>query len=261
MSKPDFTVDHTGHLVVAGRAPRTIALRFESSGAGVLLPAYPDLLLPWERYGSVRWIMDGPAQDGWLVVAFVDGRAPAGIGVQVSGTFAVASHELFAATMTRWRRYHHWWGSGTWTGHTLPLIPDVLHATCAKERATVRALIGVLTARPELRDRLGDSDRMTRLARDLAARPLGVVYERTGMTRDALDIVHAMHRAGFVHRFGRPLPGDVLAPLAEVVSRTQQQLATNPYRQGRHTDDRIVEKYVRRNYTDVEAWPFDGLMI
>ena len=173
---------------------------------------------------------------------------------------AVQSHVLFAATMIRLRRYHHGWSSGNLTGYVLPIVPDALHASCSKERATLQALVRLIASRPEVRERLADPQRMARLAVDLTTRPLGVVHERTGMSRDGLDAVTAMHQAGFVHRFGRPLPEDNVPALERVLSGTKKLLASNPHRSVRRTDDRVVERYVRRNYTDVEPWPFAALV-
>jgi hypothetical protein len=101
---------------------------------------------------------------------------------------------------------------------------------------------------------------MSRLAADLTSRPLGVVYERTGVSRDGVDIVWAMHEAGFIHRFGRPLPDEPRLPLEQVMTRTREVLGTNPHRVGRHTEDRVIETYVRRNYVDVEPWPFAAVI-
>lgn len=260
MSRPTFGVDPTGRLVLSGSGRLTVALHLDPVGARLVLASHPQVTLPWDEYGSVGWVMDGPARDGWLVEAFIPGRAEAGLAVRASGMLAVQSHHLFVASMTRWRRYNHWWASGTLTGHVLPIVPDAFHASCSKERATVQALMRLLAARPDLRERLADSQRVTRLAVDLATRPLGVVHERTGITRDGLDTVTAMHQAGFVHRLGRPLPGDHLPEVQQVLARTQELLASNPHRSGRRTDDGVVEGYIRSNYTDVEPWPFAALV-
>ncbi len=47
---------------------------------------------------------------------------------------------------------------------------------------------------------------------------------------------------------------------AEVTDRVCAALAANPYRIGRDTDRGEVERIVRRDFVDVEPWPFGALL-
>jgi hypothetical protein len=211
--------------------------------------------------------------DEWHITPFVTRWASAGLAILVSGAFADEAHDLHAASMTLFRRLNHGWPDRS-SGLTLPIVPDsvpiVLDSElivfdgfagpCERELTTLDALCRVLSAEPELRARLDEPENMAILTKGLAERSLVRAPDKSGLRRDSIDIVHAMHSCGFRHRFGRPLPDDQLPSLTEVVERTMAALATNKFRVGRSIDRSEVEKYARCNFTDVEPWPFEGLV-
>lgn len=69
-----------------------------------------------------------------------------------------------------------------------------------------------------------------------------------------------MQRLGYVRRLGgRPVPGDPIAPVPEVVAAVADSLTRSRYTAGLRLDRRRIEKAVRRHCTDVEPWPFAAL--
>jgi len=255
-------VDGTGALVIASDVPRTVALRVradvvEASFAGL------SVALPWERYGNVHHVMDRVVGDGWAVTAYAYGGASAfGLAVVVSGEFASAAHDLHELTMTRWRRLVTWGSNveSTLTGRELPVLTAHGPRQFDAERGTVTALMMVLVGNPQMRARLSDPSTVGRLVSDLANGLVPLVYESGGIGRDSVDFIWALHQAGYVHRYGRPLTVTDLPPLSEVMRTTQELLERNPYRSGRQTDTALLEKLVRRHYYDVAPWPFRALV-
>jgi hypothetical protein len=257
-----FSTDATGRLVIAPIGVRNcVSLRLHTETLEVMSGAMAPVDLPWGAYGNVRSTMDGPALDGWGITFFAPGRGDAyGVAVCVSGSYDAASSEMISAAMTWWRRLNHWNPLGAVTGHLLPVLPTTnAFRSCTRERDTLIALTAVLARRSELRAALSDPERMTRLARDLSNGLLSFPVERTGVSRDAVDII-AMHGAGYVHTFGRPFDADALPALPDIVARVRARLAANPFRKGRVIDDETIARIARRTYLDVKPWPFAALL-
>jgi hypothetical protein len=258
-----FSTDATGRLVIAPVGVRNcVSLRLHTETLDAMSGARAPVELPWGAYGKVRSTMDGPALDGWGITFFAPGRGDAyGVAVCVSGSYDAASSEMISATMTWWRRLNHWNPLGAVTGHLLPMLPTTnAFRSCRRERHTLIALTAVLARRSDLRASLSDPGRMARLACDLSNELLSFPVERTGVSRDAVDIIIAMHGAGYVHTFGRPFAGDALPALPDIVARVRARLDANPFRKGRVIDDETIARIARRTYLDVKPWPFAALL-
>jgi hypothetical protein len=256
-----FTIDEAGALLVAPTSGRRrISLRIRAQGAEVRCDGARPVVLPWDAVADSHWVMSGPQVDAWSITCWSGYKY--GVAIRVSGHFEVMCRDVIAETTTLLRRYHQWVAAGILRGHALPLVP-VSHsfAVCYREQGTLRALTRVLCGRSDLRERIVDPDRLRRLATDLSFGLLPWPSERTGARRDTIDIVTAMRHAGFVHALGRPLSANEIAPLHEVVAGTRLQLEANRYREGRHVDDALIAAVARRNYLDVEPWPFAALVL
>jgi hypothetical protein len=97
------------------------------------------------------------------------------------------------------------------------------------------------------------------LAKDFASGLLRWHYVGTGLGWDSTDIHVAMRQAGFVHQFTRPLDRSQLPSIDDAVAEVMARLAVNPHRVGRPADRDEVEKIVRKDYLDIEPWPFSAL--
>jgi hypothetical protein len=197
-----------------------------------------------------------------MISNWSSGRAGVfGVAVLVSGHFEEVSHELIMATRTLGRRIDQWFQGGTLTGQRLPLLPRVtIFNPALAELATLTALAQLLVSREDVRARLDDRNRVTRLASDLASGCLKWPSHREGLRRDTTDIIIAIRQAGLVHRYGRPLSAGELLPLDEAVAATRRLLELNRYRQGRHVLDESIASLVRAVYLDVKPWPFEALL-
>ena len=237
-------------------------LHIGSGAAALVIPDREAVELPWQSYGVPKWVMDGPPLDRWCVTHFTLGRGLLfGIGIAVSGQIDERAASLWKTTMNPWRRLNHLFESGTTTGHCVPIVAatSALHL-CSAERATLGALCIVLHARPELRARLDERARAERLAHDLSTRPLpGVVIDESIRGR-TLDIEIALHQLGYVHRFGRPLPGQSVDSIDTMVAKVRGRLARLPeVAPGRSASADDVERVIRTHYLDQTPWPFDAL--
>jgi hypothetical protein len=169
--------------------------------------------------------------------------------------------DIHSATTSVWRRFNASMGS-TLNGRKLPVLTSnhPLHGSY-REFSLLAALCAVLHDMPELRPRLGNNERVRRLANELDSQRLKLGVQATGISRDAVDIHVALTRLGYTHRYTRPLSSSSSQPtVAEVTDRVCAALAANPYRTGRETDREQVERIVRREYVDVEPWPFGALL-
>jgi hypothetical protein len=129
-----------------------------------------------------------------------------------------------------------------------------------REFSLLAALCAVLHDMTELRPRLGDNERVRRLANELDSQRLKLGVQATGISRDVVDVHVALTRLGYTHRYTRPLSASSQPTVAEVTDRVCAALAANPYRTGRETDRDQVERIVRREFVDVEPWPFGALL-
>jgi hypothetical protein len=101
---------------------------------------------------------------------------------------------------------------------------------------------------------------MVQLARDMIAGLAKFGITSTGVGRDSTDIHVAMQQAGFVHRYNRPLSAKRLPSVDEIVAAVEVRLRSNPYRTGREIDHVQVDRIVRRDFLDIEPWPFGALV-
>lgn len=262
--KLSIVVDSSGQLRVVptgARRPVT-SLTFRPDGVDVAVADCSPVLLAWDDYGEVDHVMDTtPRRAGWVLTFWTSGRAGVfGVAVGVSGTYAEQTSAISAKTSTVWRRLNRF-GGPSLAGRSLPVLPGTTIATrCTRELATLGALCSVLSDDPLLRQRLQDITRMSQLACDVLADMLSLPSNRTGIGREATDIHVAMKQAGLIHRYGRPLTTVGMPTPEEAVEQVVATLRSNPYRDGREVDRDQVERVVRRDFLDVDPWPFSALV-
>ncbi len=198
---------------------------------------------------------DEPA-DGWSVARLVEYRTT-GVGVEVRGARLLAATEAVReATVALW----DYVGSVIDTRRVIRFAGQGYDAHVTdEERDTLAALVAALGHRPELRDGMGDPARAARLADDLAARPVRRLDPPPAIRMATQATLTAMRLLGYDHRIGgRPVPGERLAPLDEVVRRTVDLVYLT---QGITLDAGRVADLARRHYLDVEPWPFEALAV
>lgn len=198
---------------------------------------------------------DEPA-DGWSVARLVEYRTT-GVGVEVRGPRLLAATEgVREATVALWDYVGSVIDTRTvvrFAGHGYDA-----HVT-DEERDTLAALVAALGHRPELRDGLADPARAARLADDLADRPMRRLDPPPAIRMATQAALTAMRLLGYDHRIGgRPIPGEALAPLDEVVRRTVDLVYLT---QGITLDGGRVADLAGRHYLDVEPWPFQALAV
>jgi hypothetical protein len=177
----------------------------------------------------------------------------------VHGQYADACRALSDATETRLRHSLLAFSDVTLSGHRIAMLVSMVPARYRRERATLAALASVLAARPELRRALSDPTRAARLATDLANGMLPDPPTARRGSPDRARIEHALHTVGGFHRYGRPLPGAAMPSLGEIVALVQSRLRAGP--DGEHgVDDRQIVKLARKQYLDVQPWPFAALL-
>ncbi len=271
MSAVRYSVDPRGGLGVASaREQRTASLALRADAAEVFYPTCESVALPWDRRGKVHdpygaeW-PDEKGIDGWLITSWSVGNGFGGLAVELTGHLRSASHEILDMTVTRWRRVRHAFSEGPPASSLVPVVMPRMgpRRGAVGDLGNLGMLTALLAADPLYRARLEDPDRVARLAADLtAARFVWYVTDAGGARRDAIDVAVALQTAGFVHRHGgRPLSrGRVVAPDV-VLAGVHKALAANPYRKGRAmVDDATIMRVARRNYLDVEPWPFAALV-
>lgn len=82
----------------------------------------------------------------------------------------------------------------------------------------------------------------------------------SGLSGDAVDIHFALVGFGYRHRYTRLLSSSTVPTAAEVTDQVHAALASNPHRSARDSDREEVERIVRRDFVDVEPWPFAALV-
>jgi hypothetical protein len=268
-----YSLDPRGGLQIASaREERTAAVAFRADAAEVLYQTCEPVALPWDAYGKVLDHFgpeppDADAIDGWRITGWSLNRGVyGGVAVEVRGRLRLLSHELRDETLTRWRRVTHAFSDGPPAAN---LVPVVMPPTAVRLHPVsgglpdVRALAVLLATKPALRARLDDPDRVGRLAVDLAnAKYVRPLSDDGSLRRDPTDVVVALQNAGFVHRDGgRPLSSTRVAAPDVVLAGVRRSLAANPYRKGRPmVDDETIMRIAKRNYLDVEPWPFAALV-
>lgn len=254
-----FNIDPAGRLLIMPTR-RKVALRLTESSADVLYPGVAPVALSWDDYGARRELVDGPVRDGWQITTYAPGRPTRhGVAIRVSGAYDVASHDMIRVVGTFGYRFGFRHGGTVIGGHYIAFLPGVFLAPHRPERATLAALATILSRRPGLRSALSSSKRTARLAQDLSSGMLPDPPTRTGFARDSVDILIAMHSLGVYHRFGRPLPGEPLPTLNELVPLIHSRLGANPYWNNRLIDDDRIARLAQSHYLDVRPWPFGAL--
>lgn len=122
-----------------------------------------------------------------------------------------------------------------------------------------RAFAEVMRNLPQLREALSDLRRCARLASDMGSFHLGDPTAAVSLRRESLDVATAIRACGYVHRFRRPLDRVDPSPLGSAVAEVSESLRSSVYRAGRSIDRARVEASLKRNYFEVEPWPFAAL--
>jgi hypothetical protein len=256
-------VDEGGrlHLSAAGGHAPLVELHLGVEGATVTATGCAPVLLSWADYRTrlPEVGMNSPS-DSWEIAPWLRGRSGSdGVALRPVGRCAVDTRLLYKATTTWGRRFVVAMGTPG-LGPMLPIAPRASMASMFNpEVDTLEALCTVLCLEPELRGRLGDRARMELLAADLSAGMLRWHFVGTGVGWDSTDIHVAMRQAGFTHGFDRPLDQAALPTLDDAVDEVVARLAANPHRVGRPARRDEVEKILRKDYFDVEPWPFSAL--
>jgi hypothetical protein len=105
-----------------------------------------------------------------------------------------------------------------------------------------------------------DPQRLARLAADMSRRMLPFQTSGGGIRGQTVDIEYAMTRCGFVHRFNRPLPGEPMPSVDEVVDRVAERLAHSRSPSARSIARSAIQRIARSEYLAVEPWPFAALV-
>jgi hypothetical protein len=239
-----FVEDRTGHLVAASRAPgRLVRIAFGVAALDVIGPDGSLAALPWDGARVPIAAPGAPAKDAWRIEDFATSRQhPAGIAVRVTGAFETRCARI--ADATRSWTYRLYWANAFAAGAALPILRgggfDV--AQVERERETLRALVELLAARPEVRPRLAASDRVARLGADITAHVVARPAVQRGFRYRTSDLLDAVRAAGLWHPLGRPVPGDALVPLDEAVARVRSALHNGRHHFAAGADDATIER-------------------
>lgn len=224
--------------------------------------------LPWDRFD--RWPAADRSGGGWGVVGNKARKGPRG-GDPPQGAAIRVTGELRERTTDVVNRLPRGWPPVLYRTLRSLRESDLLALNARRgtderdqaSRSTVAVLAAILAARPELRRRLADRERMRRLAVDLSAH--ACVYADPGppdgIRRQTMEIGTAMRALGFRHPFGRPIPGDPLLPLDDAVAHVVGYIAANPHAAGVEIDRERVRIFVDRRYLGVPPWPFEALTV
>lgn len=253
-----------GGLLVPGRPSRRAADLLLVPDRAELHWQGNVVVLPWDRFDGAR-IAD-PDGSRWAVVGNREGQrsGPSGSAIAVTGELRPVCTELVN------RLPRSLLPSPLFYRRTRSLRERDLMALKVRRwpderdnasRDTVRALVGVLAARPQLRARLADGRRVRRLAIEMSAAACMMANPEPpdGIRRQTMEIGTAMRALGFTHRYGRPVPGDQLPALEDAVALVMERIATNPHAVGVEIDRDRVRHFVDRRYLGVRPWPFAAL--
>jgi hypothetical protein len=127
------------------------------------------------------------------------------------------------------------------------------------EGDTVGALVDVLRDRAEVRERLWDLERVAALVADLRRGVRFTPFRREGARRTTFEILAALRRLGYEHRYGRPVPGDAVAGHDDVVAAVRRAIEANPHCDGLDISDDAISGEVERAYSGIAPWPFAAL--
>lgn len=208
------------------------------------------LLLPWDSVGDPE-----TERSVWTIGPAVQTRGGAhGLGVALAGDLRREAYATF--------------GEPSLVAQLLGLVDDRTVVLSRRSgplwrasalHQTLAMLCRVVAEQTAWRAGLGDPARVARLADDLNRRAVVVVVEGSPLRRATVEAVTALQRSGFVHRYGRPLDGDVLPSVDHVVATTRAFVDRNPYARGVEVSDDLLREVAERDYLGVEPWPFGAL--
>jgi hypothetical protein len=181
------------------------------------------------------------------------------LGVGVDGPASLAQIRRATGTLRNralaWNPYNRFIRDSP----TVPLWALFYSSTLIdNQRHTMVSLCTLLAERPPLRLLLSDTQRMTRLAADLAQHSPGPAAT-TVVKSTTAGVVAALHALGYQHNlFDRPLPADRFDDRADIIAKVLQRIAANPYGAIDVSAERVGE-LVDRDYLAIEPWPFAAL--
>ena len=250
-----WSVVPTGGVAVQPRRPPGIEMRLLADGVEIGHHGSADVRLPWEAYGDAHnW---SAAFNRW---EFTIATKVGGLSAVVVGEAASSARRLYAESkLSRFLRVDN--AMLLDVGAPVVVIaPRALVGISSWPHAPLfRAFAEVMCNLPQLREALSDLHRCTRLASDMASFHLGDPTAAVSLRRDSLDVATAIRACGYVHRFRRPLDRVDLPPLGSAVAEVSECLRSSASRAGRSIDRARVEAILRRNYFEVEPWPFAAL--
>lgn len=246
-------------LLIPGHPTRHAAdLRLAPDGVEVGAQGIDATSLDWADLRSSLTSSGGRA-DWWAITPWSPGRGgQIGVGIAVDGRYVERTAGVRRATRSWRNRLNRFLQDGI----VVPLCA-VGHISWAvdRDRNTVELLCALLVERPDLRGRLAEQDRISELIRGLQTSKLDMPPYRMGARRATTEILTALRLLGYEHRFhGRPLPGEVLPEIDEIVPRVLERIRSNRFAAGVVVDEDQVRSVVKRDYLDVEPWPVDALM-
>ena len=254
-----------GGVVIPGIPTHHAAdLRLDATGLAVSTAEH-SIELSWDDWARLRPGMDvfgdlPEPGNHWGFVPFILDRGQAGVALKGTGSIEAALAPLKAEFDTTRNRVSRRMAMLT-ARSAVPLWADATGLLLRSLRGlpdltTISVLAQVLNAEPALRDRVAAEP--SRLASGLS-RPMGWPVQHDGGRRETVETITALRTLGYRHTYGRPMPGDHLAPVDEVVDAVLGAIARNPYSEGFHPSRTGVETIVRRDYLDIEPWPFEAL--
>lgn len=188
----------------------------------------------------------------WMVD---DEGQESGAAVLVSGSCADATDELRQSLTTLWTRFSRILSSGT----AVPLYTPNFERAWNDHVSMLAVLCGVLRGREEWRARLGDPQRVQRLASDMSARRYKPKRTSHGLRQRTWEMAQAMQTLGYTHEWdGRPLPTEQLADLEEIVPAVLEKIRASPYARGLDVNEDDVRAFANKYYF-VDPWPFAAL--
>ena len=244
-----------GSVVVPGRPSRDCAdLVLQLDGIRVQ-HGDASLFLPWSECLALGTtpLIGGLQESKWALSFAAHTRyGPRGIAVRVGPG---ARAEALRRSLTSWKNRIYFWGSPEafplrlgWFETSVNGDRELSTITALAELLRTDSRYGKALAEPHFASRVADS-----LHRPLRARQ----SLRGSLRRSTVDIRNAMRSEQLVHRVhGRPYRPFDPPPLAQLIDRVLRSLDENPHVAEGSISRSQVEDEIRRNYADVEPWPF-----
>jgi hypothetical protein len=253
--RPRVGVDEHGRLVVPARRKGRLGQLAFSSTAAILSSHRFEMALPWSSFerSMIAYPLAPRDPPGWNFVP-ADARGP-GLAVRVNSI----DPETFVVLRRDTRRLLPSIERAILPNDVVPLQYCLVQPFALRRLDTLRALAELMRHEPDRRAALDDATTVRTLAEDLDLSSLARPTALTGLRRSMVEIHAAMQRCGIVHRYLRPVPWDRLLPLDEAVGRIRAALDASPYAHDLDFDDERIADTVRKDYLDVEPWPFAAL--